>query len=246
MTAVLTVRAVIAIDAVTEPAPRPASTDPGPPPPPLADTRTSYVRGVLEEGELAEGPFSQFDRWYADAWANRETDEPHAMTLATADASGTPSARTVLLKGVDARGFSWFTNFESRKGADLKENPRAALVFRWATLERQVVITGPVTRVDSLESDAYFTSRPLGSRIGAIASRQSSVIDGRADLERRAAEIEAMYPQGDPPRPAYWGGFRLAPLTVEFWQGRPSRLHDRLRFVRAALDAPWVVERLSP
>jgi pyridoxamine 5'-phosphate oxidase len=222
---------------------RPPVTDT---PPPLADTRMSYTRGALLEVDLAADPFEQFERWYADAWANRETDEPHAMTLATADAHGVPSARTVLLKGVDARGFSWFTNYESRKGRELAMNPRAALVFRWATLERQVLITGPVVRVDAAESDAYFASRPPGSRIGAIASRQSTVLEGRDELEARAAELTAEYAGSEPPRPSYWGGFRLTPLAVEFWQGRPSRLHDRLRYFRQDLDAAWETQRLSP
>jgi pyridoxamine 5'-phosphate oxidase len=210
----------------------------------VADMRQDYRVGELLEADLAENPFIQFDRWFADAWANRQADEPHAMTLATSDAQGIPSARTVLLKGFDERGFSWFTNYESRKGRELTQNPNAALVFRWATLERQVIICGPVTRVDGAESDEYFNSRPAGSRIGAIVSAQSTVLTSRADLDTRAEELRS---SGiDLVRPHYWGGFRLAPITVEFWQGRPSRLHDRLRFRRADASATnWTVERLS-
>ena len=214
--------------------------------PTLADTRVSYEKGFLLEEHLAPDPFAQFSVWYEDAWASRESDEPHAMTLCTASTSGVPSGRTVLLKGVDERGFSWFTNYESRKGLELAANPHASLVFRWATRERQVVICGSVEQVDAAESDAYFASRPRGSQLGAIASRQSQVLDGRAALEARAAALEAEYATAEPARPAYWGGYRLSPISVEFWQGRPSRLHDRLHYRRVELTAPWIVERLSP
>ena len=167
------------------------------------------------------------------------------MTLATADLTGAPSARTVLLKGVEKGGFEWFTNYESRKGRELAANPRAALNFRWGSLERQVVAIGDVVRMTAQESDEYFDSRPLASRIGAIVSAQSTVLESREALEAAAERLAA----GDPSaivRPSNWGGFRLVPGTVEFWQGRPNRLHDRLRYRRDTVDSPWVVERLAP
>lgn len=212
----------------------------------LAELRVDYHLGDLQEGDLLADPIAQFRVWMDQARAVHVpgVDEPHAMTLATADVNGVPSARTVLLKGVDERGFTWFTNYTSRKGTELAANPNAALNFRWGSLERQVVVTGPVIRVDVNESDEYFYSRPLGSRIGAIVSAQSTVIS-RADLES-AAQALSLLPESDIKRPAHWGGYRLSPLAIEFWQGRVSRLHDRLRFRRSALDAPWVCERLAP
>jgi pyridoxamine 5'-phosphate oxidase len=167
------------------------------------------------------------------------------MTLATASASGEPSARTVLLKGIEEGAFVFFTNYESRKGRELAENPRAALVFHWAALERQVSVQGRVERLDERASDDYFASRPLGSRLAAWASAQSSVLEDRAELERRVAEAAERFGD-DVPRPAQWGGFRLIPRRVEFWQARPSRLHDRLEFVRDGEQAEWRVRRLSP
>ncbi len=166
------------------------------------------------------------------------------MTLATATRTGKPSARMVLLKGVDQRGFVFFTNYESRKGLEIAENPRAALVFYWAALARQVRVTGAVSKVSAAESDAYFASRALGSRFGASISQQSSVIASRAVVEKKFAEISARYPDGDPPRPKFWGGFRVRPDEIEFWQGGENRLHDRLRYRKRREG--WKMERLSP
>ncbi len=214
----------------------------------VADLRLDYRVATLDVGDLAADPFTQFDRWFAQAMERRELDEPSAMTLATASPSGVPSARTVLLKGFDARGFCWFTNYDSRKGVELVENPTACLCFRWATWERQVVICGSVSKVDQFESDAYFKTRPVGSRIGAIVSAQSTVIDSRNSLEAAALTLSAVDPVSLE-RPPNWGGFRLSPNTVEFWQGRSSRLHDRLRFRRPTTDVSdtnWTVERLAP
>jgi pyridoxamine 5'-phosphate oxidase len=199
---------------------------------------------ALDERDLAASWLEQFERWQAE-YAAAAAHEPTAMVLATAAADGQPSARTVLLKGVDERGFEFFTNLDSRKGRELAENPRASIVFPWYELQRQVVVVGAVEAVDAARADAYFASRPYGSRIGALASRQSSVIADRGVLERVTAEIEAAHPPGEPvPRPERWSGFRVLPASVEFWQGRANRLHDRLRFRREA--DRWVVERLSP
>jgi pyridoxamine 5'-phosphate oxidase len=199
----------------------------------------------LDEDDLAGTWLEQFERWRAD-FAAAGAHEATAMVLASAAADGQPSARTVLLKGVDERGFEFFTNLDSRKGRELAENPRASLLFPWYELQRQVVVIGAVEPVGDARADAYFASRPYGSRIGAHASRQSSVIAGRDVLERARDELEARYPPDAPvPRPERWNGFRVLPATVEFWHGRPDRLHDRLRFRRT--DAgDWVVERLSP
>ena len=210
----------------------------------LADMRRSYERGGLAETGLAATWLEQFERWLADAVAAGIT-EPNAMVLATADVEAAPSARTVLLKGVDARGFVLFTNLGSRKGAQAAANPRAALTFPWIDLQRQVCVTGRVERVADAEADGYFASRPRGSQLGAHASPQSSVVGARGELEQRLEELAARWPEGTPvPRPAHWGGLRVVPDGVEFWQGRPNRLHDRLRF--RAVGAGWVVERLAP
>lgn len=209
----------------------------------LASLRRSYARASLAEGDVAADPIAQFLAWFDDAQA-AELREPNAMTLATATPDGAPSARIVLLKGVDERGFVFYTDYRSRKGEELAANPRAALVFHWAELERQVRVTGTVARVAREESEAYYRTRPVGSRIGAWASYQSRPIAGRAELEAREAELAHRYADGDVPLPPHWGGYRVAPETVEFWQGRPSRLHDRLRYVRE--DGAWRVERLSP
>ncbi len=199
---------------------------------------------ALNEDDLEADWLSQFSRWQADV-ADASFAEPDAMVLATADASGQPSARTVLLKGVDERGFEFFTNRDSRKGLELAENPRASLVFPWYQLRRQVIVVGTVVPVGAERADQYFASRAYRSQLGALASRQSSVIDGREVLESAMAELEQRYPPDGPvPRPQRWGGFRVEPETVEFWQGRRDRLHDRLRFRR--VDGGWVVERLSP
>jgi len=202
------------------------------------------ARAPLLERDLDPDPISQFSKWMGEV-RDAELVEPTAMTLATSTKDGRPSARTVLLKGVDDRGFVFFTNYESRKGRELTENPHAALVFWWGALERQVCVTGSVARVSAAESDAYFNSRPAQSRIGALASRQSSVLASREDLDRRVAELTGQYKFGGIPRPAYWGGFRLTPETIEFWQGRANRLHDRLRYNRQR-DGNWTVDRLSP
>jgi pyridoxamine 5'-phosphate oxidase len=196
------------------------------------------------EQDFSPDPLDQFSRWYEEAQA-AGLELPEAMTLATATPEGAPSARTVLLKGVDERGFLFYTNFESRKGRQLAENPRAALVFHWAQApRRQVLVSGRVERLPDDESTAYFRTRPRGSRLAAIASRQSEVIPGREVLERAFAELDAEHAGDEVPRPAWWGGYLLRPDTVEFWQNRSNRLHDRLRYRREG-DG-WVLERLSP
>ncbi len=215
-------------------------------PPPVADLRRSYERGELHEADLAPTWLEQFTRWLADA-AAAGVREPNAMVLATADAEGRPSARTVLLKHVDERGFVLFTNLGSRKGRDAQANPHAAVVFPWHDqLDRQVVVTGALALVDAAEADAYWASRPRGSRLGALASPQGAVIPSRSVLTDRRAELEREHPEGaDVLRPGHWSGLRVVPATVEFWQGRPDRLHDRLRF-RATGAGAYAVERLAP
>jgi pyridoxamine 5'-phosphate oxidase len=199
----------------------------------------------LDRGDLAESWLAQFQSWHAELRA-AEVPEPDAMVLATADADGRPSARTVLLKGVDVAGFEFFTNLDSRKGHELAVNPHASLVFPWYVLRRQVLVSGSVSGVSEERADAYFASRAHRSKLGALASRQSAVITGRAVLEDALREFEERYPPGsDVPRPERWSGFRLEPETVEFWQGRRDRLHDRLRFRRGEAGE-WIVERLSP
>jgi pyridoxamine 5'-phosphate oxidase len=198
----------------------------------------------LAEGDVDPDPVVQFGRWLGDAQAAGLV-EPTATTLATATADGRPSARMVLLRGVDERGFVFYTNYESRKAAELAANPRAALVFWWGELQRQVRVEGLVERTSQEESAAYFTTRPLGSRLSAWASPQSQVIGGRAVLERRVAELAATYPGGDVPLPPFWGGYRLVHDVVELWHGRPNRLHDRLRYTRAE-GGGWRIERLAP
>jgi pyridoxamine 5'-phosphate oxidase len=215
----------------------------------VTETSQNGERASLTERDVAADPFEQFRRWMDEATIAPHTGEANAMTLATAAADGSPSARVVLLRGFDHRGFVFFTDYRSRKGAELAANPRAALVFYWGALERQVRVTGTVAPVASEESDAYFRSRPAGSRVSASASHQSSVIADRATLERRVAALVATYGDAaDIPRPPYWGGYRVSPQVFEFWQGRANRLHDRIRYRHDAGDpaAGWRIERLSP
>lgn len=208
----------------------------------LSQLRKSYERAALDEQASQADPLKQFERWLSEA-LDAKLPEPNAMTLATVGADGRPSTRVVLAKQVDGAGVVWFTNYRSRKGRDLDVHPFAALQFHWVDLERVVRIEGEVTRVSDEESDAYFAVRPLDSRLGAWASPQSEVISSRAVLVANAAKVSARYGL-HPPRPAHWGGYRLVPTLWEFWQGRSSRLHDRLRYRLAGDD--WVRERLAP
>ena len=206
----------------------------------VADLRRDYAQAGLDEGELAASWLEQFDRWFGQAGG---LVEPNAVVLATATPEGVPSARTVLLKAYDERGLVVFTNLTSRKAREALTNPVATLLFSWVELERQVAVEGRVEQVDRAETEAYFRSRPRGSQLGAWVSRQSQVIADREVLTTRLAELEARF-DAEVPVPDFWGGLRVVPSSVEFWQGRPSRLHDRLRFRRAHGD--WIVERLSP
>ncbi|MEU7105396.1 pyridoxamine 5'-phosphate oxidase [Streptomyces sp. NPDC046215] len=206
--------------------------------------REQYVSEGLLEDDLAPAPYEQFALWFAQAFAGG-LQEPNAMVLSTADAAGRPSSRTVLLKGYDERGFVFYTNYGSRKAGDLTANPYASLLFPWHPLARQVIVSGSAGRVDAAETAAYFHSRPRGSQLGAWASAQSTVAGSRAEIDAAYERLAARYPEGEPvPVPPGWGGFRVVPETVEFWQGRENRLHDRLRYVRAG--SGWRVERLCP
>src|SRR5258706_11145485 len=217
----------------------------------IADLRRDYCLAGLRRKDLDTDPIVQFEKWFGQARAAHasltrdKVEDVNAMTLATADKQGRPSARVVLLKGVDQRGFIFFTNFQSRKGQELSENPHAAAVFYWPDLERQVCIAGEVTKLSWTESEAYFKTRPKGSRLAAWASTQSDVIANREVLEEKWKKLEARYPGEEVPMPPYWGGYVLTPVRIEFWQGRPNRLHDRFRYSRLP-DKGWQLERLAP
>lgn len=210
----------------------------------IADLRREYEGHGLLESDAPDDPVEMFARWFEQA-TEAGVYEPNAMTLATASAEGEPASRIVLLKGFDHRGFTFFTNYESDKGRHLRDNPRASLTFYWDRLHRQVRITGAVAQVSREETAAYFRSRPRGSRLGAWASAQSRVLADREALDRRYAELEARHEGEEVPVPPHWGGYRVAPESIEFWQGRTSRLHDRLRYRRSA-NGPWTLERLAP
>jgi pyridoxamine 5'-phosphate oxidase len=233
----------------------------------IADLRREYSLMGLRRSQLEADPLNQFQRWFQQAASAQpggrlrkffislykslallggsSPADINAMTLATCDKQGRPSARVVLLKGVDQRGFIFFTNYESRKGHELTDNPQAALVFYWADLERQVCVAGQVTRLSRQESEAYFATRPRGSRLAAWASKQSEIVQDRGALEAGWKQLEKQYPGQEVPMPPYWGGYVLSPTRIEFWQGRPSRLHDRFRYTKSH-DETWSIERLSP
>jgi pyridoxamine 5'-phosphate oxidase len=208
-----------------------------------AKLRQEYTRAGLSEPDLSPDPIKQFQRWF-DAALDANLHEPNAMTVATATPKGHPSVRVVLLKGFDERGFVFYTNYEGRKAGELENNPRCALLFYWGELERQVRVEGRTIRVSGEESDAYYASRPRGSRLGALASRQSRPVEDRTILEQRLRRLKEEYEGREVPRPPYWGGFRVAPETIEFWQGRENRLHDRLIYRRD--NGGWKIERLQP
>jgi pyridoxamine 5'-phosphate oxidase len=205
--------------------------------------RKEYTSAGLDKADVDPDPIVQFQEWFEKV-IDADLHEPNAMILATATADGKPSARTVLLKGYDERGFVFYTNYEGRKAVELESNPRAALVFYWGELERQVRVEGTVSRVPVEESDEYFASRPRGSRLGAWASEQSRFVDGRRTLEQKLHSLQAEYENREVPRPPFWGGYRVEPEAIEFWQGREDRLHDRLVYRRE--DGAWRIERLQP
>ena len=209
----------------------------------LSDLRMEYDVGTLRREDMLDDPVAQWQAWFDHAMAN-DVYEPNAMVVATVDEGGWPHARNVLVKGVDERGFAFYTNYESAKAAELESAAKASLLFSWLPVHRQVRIVGTVTRVSAEESDAYFASRPRGSQIGAWASPQSDLIAEPAVLERAVAEVAQRFDGQDVARPPYWGGYRVAPVMFEFWQGRPSRLHDRLRYVWRS--GTWDIERIAP
>ena len=209
-----------------------------------ANIRRDYSAAALERANLDANPMKQFQKWFDEAVAKISSGDVNAMVLATADKSGKPSSRTVLLKGVDERGFIFFTNYDSRKGRELAENPNAALTFYWQELERQVCVAGTVSKVPVAESEAYFKSRPRDSRLAAWASNQSDALPDRAALEKKWSEMAAKFPS-DIPLPPNWGGYALKPERLEFWQGRPGRMHDRFSYTRQP-DSSWKLERLAP
>ncbi|MGB3634947.1 MAG: pyridoxamine 5'-phosphate oxidase [Rubrobacteraceae bacterium] len=210
---------------------------------PVADLRNEYTSSGLKKSDAASDPIDQFRHWFEET-LNAGLHEPNAMTLATATSDGHPSARVVLLKGYDERGFTFYTNYEGRKAKELEANPNCTLAFYWGALERQVRIEGRAVRVPFEESDAYFASRPRGSRLGAWASEQSRVVEDRERLEKRLRELEAEYKDRKIPRPPFWGGYRVEPESIEFWQGRENRLHDRLLYTRGG--GGWNIQRLQP
>jgi len=209
----------------------------------LADLRKDYTLHGLHEAEMAADPFHQFEQWFQTVHDSTE-DEVNAMTLATVGSDGQPRARVVLLKEVDDQGFIFFTNYESQKAQDLAHNPKASVLFFWPAVERQIRIEGVVEKIDSVRSEAYFKTRPKGSRLGALSSRQSSVIGSRDELEQTFEQVQEQFRDEEIPMPEFWGGYRLIPHQFEFWQGRTNRLHDRLRYRRQG--QAWILDRLSP
>jgi pyridoxamine 5'-phosphate oxidase len=210
----------------------------------IADIRKDYKLQTLIEADVAANPIVQFGKWWDDA-VKSEIEEVNAMTLATASADGIPSARIVLLKGYDKNGFTFFTNYQSLKGQQMEQNNNACLVFFWKELERQIRISGKVEKISGADSDTYFTSRPVGSRIGAWASPQSAIIEKREIIENKLKIFEQQFNDGNIPRPPHWGGYIVKPTQIEFWQGRPNRLHDRIKY-SLQKDSSWLIERLAP
>jgi pyridoxamine 5'-phosphate oxidase len=212
--------------------------------PNIADIRKDYKLQTLIEADIATDPIVQFDKWWDDA-VKSEIEEVNAMTLATASADGIPSARIVLLKGYDKNGFTFFTNYQSLKGRQMEQNNNVCLVFFWKELERQIRISGNVEKISAADSDTYFTSRPVGSRIGAWVSPQSTVIEKREIIENKLKVLEQQFNDGNIPRPPHWGGYIVKPTQLEFWQGRPNRLHDRIKY-SLQKNSSWLIERLAP